>query len=146
MATEIELALFEQELLDVGSLEEASRWQLERDNSVPLGLLAVMHPFSHPDHLYKARLRWQDFFGPFSLKFIDMETNTETNPKAWPRCSGFRPGSLDACIPITSEGQALHPEWARSSATRFPNVEVPIQFALRQLQAILDNSYEGRGA
>lgn len=72
MATELEQTLFEEELQTVHDLPEASRWQLERDNTVPLGLFAVMHPISKPAELYKARIRWADYFGPFSLKFIRM--------------------------------------------------------------------------
>lgn len=145
MATELELSLFSEELDTVRELEEAARWQLERDESVPLGLFVVMHPSSDPKQLYKARLRWTNYFGPFSLKFVDAKTHVDTDPNAWPRCHGFRPGSLDTCIPITAEGHALHPEWCRSSATRFPVVELPMKFALLQLQSILDNSYQGRG-
>lgn len=145
MATELELALFEEEQQKVRSLEEAVRWQLERDDSVPLGLFASMHPFSDPKQIYKARLRWRNYFGPFSLKFINLNSGVDTDPMAWPRCAGFRPGSYDACISLTEEGHGLHPEWSGSEATRFPNVELPLQFALLQLQAIIDNSYSGRG-
>lgn len=145
MATELEQTLFEEELQTVHDLPEASRWQLERDNTVPLGLFAVMHPISKPAELYKARIRWADYFGPFSLKFIRMETGAETDPMAWPRCFGFRPGSLDACLPWTAEGHALHPDWKSSAANAFPRVELPLQHALLQLQRALDSSYEGRG-
>ena len=146
MASELELTLFDEELAAVRLLDEAVRWELERDTSVPLGLFAVMHPASNPDQHYKARVRWSDYFGPFSLKYINIVTGAENDPAAWPKCYGFRPGSLDACLPITAEGHGLHPEWAKSTATRFPNVELPMQFALLQLQAILDNSYQGRGS
>lgn len=145
MATELELALFKEELEGVRSLKEAPRWQLERDDSVPLGLFVVMHPASDLKQLYKARLRWSNYFGPFSLKFVNMTTAADNDPSSWPKCHGFRPGSLDACLQITAEGHGLHPEWTHSAATRFPNVELPMQFALLQLQVILDNSYQGRG-
>ena len=36
MATDFELALFEQQFEEVLALPEASRWSLERDTSVPL--------------------------------------------------------------------------------------------------------------
>src|SRR5438270_314991 len=111
MATELELALFAEELYDVRRLPEASRWQLERDDTVPLGLLAVMHPITQPTELYKARLRWSDYFGPVSLKFVNMGTGADSDPTAWPRCFGFRPTALDSCLPWTAEGHTLHPEW-----------------------------------
>ena len=65
MATEFELALFEEELQSAQNLPEAIRWQLERDKSVPLGLFASMHPISKPTEIYKARIRWTDYFNPF---------------------------------------------------------------------------------
>lgn len=146
MATELELALFEQELRDVQALPVASRWQLERDKSVPLGLFAVMHPISKPTELFKARIRWlSDYFGPPSVKFINMETGSDTDPKAWPRCYGFRPSSLDSCLPWTAEGHGLHHEWKASASHCFPKVELPMRFILLMIQHTLDNSYEGRG-
>ncbi len=145
MATELELALFAEELESVRVLPEASRWQLERDRSVPLGLLVVMHSIRNPKELYKARVRWSDYFGPFSLKFVNIATDADNDPTAWPRCFGFRPGSLDACVPWTAEGQRLHPEWVNSYAQSFPAVEAPMQHALLRLQITLDTTYEGRG-
>lgn len=145
MATELELALFVEELAEVRRLPEASRWQLERDDSVPLGLFAVMHPISKPSDLYRARLRWKDYFGPPSLKFINMTTGADNDPNSWPQCFGFRPSSLDACLPWTAEGQSHHAEWKNSPAQSFPNVEAPMQYALLRIQHSLDTTYQGRG-
>ena len=146
MATDFEQAVFEQQLQDVLRLPEARRWCIERDDSVPLGVFATMHSLRQPQELFKARLRWSDLFAAASLRFIDMTTGADNNPTAWPRCFGFRPGSLDACLPWTHEGQRLHPEWQRSAATAFPKTDVPVQFALLNIQSALDNSYEGRGS
>lgn len=145
MATELEQVLFDEELEAVRDLPEARRWQLERNQEVPLELFAVMHPIRNPTEFYKARIRWTDYFGPFSLKFINIVTGADNDPQAWPRCFGFRPTSLDACLPWTAEGHGLHPEWKNSVAQAFPKVEAPMQHALLQLQLSLDNSYEGRG-
>ncbi|HWT19227.1 MAG TPA: hypothetical protein VN280_09955 [Variovorax sp.] len=145
MATDFELALFEQQLEEVLELPEACRWDLGRDITVPLGVFAVMHPLSKPEELFKARLRWNDLMKAPSLKFIDMTTGADNNPAAWPRCFGFRPGSLDACLPWTAEGHALHGEWAHSAANAFPKVEAPLQYALLHVQSSLDNSFQGRG-
>jgi len=145
MATEFELALFVGQLEEVLALPDACRWGLERDTSVPLGVFAVMHPRIKPEDRFKARLRWNDLLKAPSLKFIDMSTGTDGNPAAWPRCFGFRPGSLDACLPWTEEGQRLHPEWTQSAANAYPKVEAPVQFALLHVQSALDNSYQGRG-
>lgn len=146
MATELELALFKQELDAMSDVPESKRWQLERDATVPLGLHVVMHPMSNPEELYKARVHWSDYFGPFSMKFIHMQTGADNDPTAWPKCFGFRPASLDACLPWTAEGHGLHPEWKNSIANRFPIVELPMQFALLQIQLSLDTTYEGRGS
>lgn len=145
MATELELALFAEELLEVRQLPEANRWELERDHQVPLGLFADMHPASKPADTYRARLRWTDYFGPFSLKFINIQTGADNDPQAWPRCFGFRPGSLDACLPWTAEGQALHPEWKTSTTQSFPSVDAPMQHALLRVQRSLDMTFQGRG-
>ncbi|HOX68980.1 hypothetical protein [Piscinibacter sp.] len=145
MATDFELALFAQQLEEVLELPEARRWSLERDESVPLQIFVVMHSVSDPKEFYKARLRWRDLMKPPSLKFIDMTSDADNNPAAWPKCFGFRPGSLDACLPWTEEGHGLHPEWANSAANAFPKVAAPVQFALLHLQSSLDNSYQGRG-
>lgn len=145
MATDFELELFEQQLEEVLALPEACRWSLERDTTVPLGVLAVMHPLTKPEDLFKARLRWNDLMKAPSLKFIDIATGGDNNPVAWPKCFGFRPGCLDACLPWTAEGQSTHGEWAQSAANAFPRVEAPVQFALLHVQSSLDNSYQGRG-
>ena len=142
MATDFELALFAQQLEEVQELPDAGRWSLERDDSVPLGIFMTTHPLCNSQELFKARLRWNDYFKPASLKFIDMPTGSDNNPRAWPRCFGFRPGTLDACLPWTQEGHQLHPEWPQSGA--FPKVEAPLQFALLNVQSSLDNSYQGR--
>ena len=145
MATDFERAHFAQQLEEVLELPEAGRWSLERDESVPLQLFVVMNPLSNPKELFKARLRWRDLMKAPSLKFIDMTSGADNNPAAWPKCFGFRPGSLDDCLPWTEEGHGLHAEWANSAANAFPKVEAPVQFALLHLQSSLDNSYQGRG-
>ena len=145
MATDFEQALFDEEFLEVRNLPEASRWKLERDASVPLGIFVVMHPKSKPTELYRARLRWNNYFAPPSLKFVDLESEADNNPSYWPHCFGFRPGSIDACLPWTAEGHGLHPEWAKSANQSFPKIEKPMQYALLNLQHTLDNSYSGRG-
>src|SRR5487761_2485431 len=138
MVTELEQALFEEELQAVQEMPDASRWNLERDPTVPLGIFITMHPLSNPAEIYKARIRWTEYFWAFSLKFINVQTGADNDPKAWPKCFGFRPSSLDACLPWTAEGQALHPEWKNSAKNAFPKVDAPMQFALLQVQLSLD--------
>jgi hypothetical protein len=146
MPTPLERALFEEEWSAVRQLPEAERWELERDSTVALGLFVIMHPKKAPAERFKARLRWTtDYFGPFSLKFVNLLTGADCDHKAWPQCFGFRPGSLDACLPWTSEGHALHPEWKTSGRQAFPVVQAPMQHALLRVQHALDSSYAGRG-
>jgi hypothetical protein len=145
MATDFELAVFERQMREVLELPEAARWILERDDAVPLGIFATMHPRSNPEELFKARLRWDHLFKAPSLSFIDPTSGSDRIKGAWPTCFGFRPDSLDTCLPWTAEGHRHHPEWQHSATTRFPNVDAPLQFALLNIQSSLDNSYAGRG-
>ncbi len=145
MATEFELAVFEQELLELQNLPEAARWNIERDTAAPLGLFATMHPRSKPDETYLARLRWDILFGPVSLKFQTLDTRSENDPRAWPKCRGFRPGNLDACVSWTKEGHALHPEWCNSTKASYSLPDKPVQFAVLMVQHELDAHYGGRG-
>ena len=144
MATSMELELFDEQLREVASLPEASRWVIERDTTVELGLTVVMHSSRKPDDHYKARIRWTNLFGPFSLKFIDMNTGSDCAPTAWPVCAGFSPPNLFACLTLTKEGHDHHPEWKNNPATRFPETDAPVQLALVSLQAHLDTTYQGR--
>jgi hypothetical protein len=146
MATAFDDALFEDDWESVRRLPEADRWILERDGSVPLGIFATLSPRVAPQESFTARLRWTEMGRPPSLKFVDPSTRSDTLPRAWPRFFGARPSNLDACLPWTQEGQTLHPEWERSASTRYPAVDVPIQFALLHLQTALDNTYAGREA
>lgn len=145
MATELEKALFLKEWGGIQDLPEAARWKLERDSNVPLGLFVTLSPVKYPKEVFRARLHWTDYFGPVSLKFVNLQTGATSDPQAWPRCKGFRPSSMDACLSWTAEGHALHPEWKNSFQHSFPKVELPMQFALLTLQHSLDGQYEGRG-
>ncbi len=145
MASDLELSLFEQELVEVRELPEASRWLLERDGSVSLGLLVTMYPSGSPEEFYLARIRWTNLFEPASLKFLRRDTGADNDPTAWPKCKGFRPSSLDACVSWTAEGHALHPDWRNSPKTAFKTRDKPVEFALLTLQYELDVSYDGRG-
>jgi hypothetical protein len=143
--SDLEMALFDQELAELGDVPESKRWHLERDPTVPLGLLITMHSIKKPDELYRARFRWTGLFDPASLKFLNLQTGAQDDVAAWPQCRGFRPTALDACVNWTAEGFALHPEWRNSPKTAFLAPEKPVRFALLKLQSVLDSSYEGRG-
>jgi hypothetical protein len=145
MATVLEQALFAEEFIQVKSMPEADRWTIEQDKDVPLGIFLTLHPVNHPKELFRARIRWSNYFEAPSLKFVNLGNGSIADPQAWPLCFGFRPGSMDACLPWTAEGQALHPEWRNSSNQSFPTVEAPMQYALLRVQSALDISYQKRG-
>lgn len=144
MASDFELMLFEQELSEVRGLPEASRWTLERDPAVPLGVLVEVHSVKEPSEVFLAQVRWDDYFKAPSLKFLNRQTRSATDVTAWPQCRGFRPASFDTCVSWTAEGHKLHPEWANSPRTAFPQVESPMQYILLTLQNELDAHYTGR--
>lgn len=145
MASEFELALFEQEFADILASPDAARWVLERDMAVPLGLYATLRSSKAPEEAYLARLRWTKLFEPPSLKFVTLDTRSAEIPLAWPQCNGFRPASLDACVSWTAEGHQLHPDWRDSTRTAFRPRDRPIHFAIELIQHELDCSYQGRG-
>ncbi len=145
MATELELALFAEEFNLVKGIPEADRWTVERDQDVPLGVFLDLHPINHPKELFRARIRWNNYFDAPSLKFVNLENGSVGDPLAWPHCFGFRPSSMDACLPWTAEGHTLHPEWRTSCSHSFPTVEAPMHYALLRVQDALDTTYQKRG-
>ena len=144
MASDFERMLFEDELASIQLLPEASRWKVERDDAVPLGIKVLLHSIKEPAELYLARFRWTDYFKAPSLKFLNLINGSETDPTAWPRVRGFRPTTFDACVSWTSEGHGLHPEWVNSPATAYSKKDAPMQFAVLTLQFEMDSFYEGR--
>ena len=144
MATDLDEVLFTQHLAEIFELPECTRWHLERDESVPLGVTVVLHSSKAPDDLYKALISWTDYFRPFSLKFLNMATGSDTDPTAWPVFFGSRPQAFVCCVPYTAEGHVLHLDWATLPQGRFEPPEMPLQFALLTLQRELDSTYEGR--
>lgn len=145
MASDFEIDLFMQELANVRGLPEAERWKIEQDLTVSLGVTIELSPAASPNDRYLARLRWTDYFGPPSLKFLNLSTGAENDPAAWPQCRSFRPSSLDACVSWTAEGHRLHPDWQSQGHTAYTAKEAPMQFVLLTLQHELDTTYTGRG-
>jgi hypothetical protein len=145
MAAEYDLAMFQRDFAEALELPAASRWILERDESVPLGAFCTMHPRRAPQEIYKVRLRWTDYGTPFSIKYLSLENGSECDPHAWPNMDGTRPSSFFLCAPFSKEGNDHHPEWDRSACVRYKTPDQPLIFALLQLQFLLDNKYVGRG-
>jgi hypothetical protein len=146
MATEFDRVLLAQHFEAALALPAAKRWSLERDARVPLGVFCTMHPRTAPGDRYKVQLRWTDYLKPPSVKFVNLETNSESDASAWPNVEGSRPTSFFVCAPWTKEGHEHHPEWAASVAGRYSAPEEPLVFMLLQLQHLMDNTFQGRGA
>lgn len=146
MATEFDRVLFEQHLEAALALPAAKRWSLERNVSVPLGIFCTMHPRTAPSERYKVRLGWTDYSRPPSVKFVNLENNSESDARAWPNIEGSRPTSFFLCAPWTKEGNDHHAEWAASEAGRYTTPEEPLVCTLVLLQHLLDNTYQGRGS
>ena len=145
MANELDLMLFEQHLEELRALPEAQRLILEQRDMRMLEVFVGLHPRTAAQEHFRARLRWRDYGKPFSLKFVNLETETDNDPHAWPIFEGSRPGSLLACLPFTEEGIGLHPEWVTSPINSYVTPEAPLQFAVLMLQHLIDNGYGGRG-
>lgn len=145
MASEFDLMLFDQHFQEVLALPAAKRWNLERDMSVPLGVFCTMQPRTAPTETYKARVLWTDYSRPPSIKFINDQNGSETDPHAWPNMDVSRPAHFFICAPWTKEGHDHHAEWAGSTAGRYETPEQPIKFALQMLQHHMDNAYVRRG-
>lgn len=140
----LDVQCFAADLEEVKNTDEATRWEIKH-----LGRLEVqvaVRPQSDAKEQYLARLLWDRYpKHPPSLKFLEPATGSATNPRAWPKCLGFRPGSLDACVSWTREGHALHPDWCNAPTTRWDSGGNALFRALNCLQDTLDyGQYEGR--
>jgi len=138
----LDTTCFEEDLAAVHETEEAARWKITK--TADLEVTAAMSPKKALGESYHARLRWHRYPGLPSLKFLDPATGVQDNPRAWPQCGGFRPTTLDTCVMWTTEGHALHPEWANAPQTRFDPSGNALFRALNLLQHTLDYDYSGR--
>lgn len=85
---------------------------------------------------------------PPSIKCVNPSSKEPNDPRAWPRCEGFRPTS-DLCLNISREGlKQLHPAWDRDPRYRWPTTGNPIWYVLSSLQDRLNDrgKYHGRNA
>lgn len=142
MAHDLSALCIKADLAEVVASPESERWTLRQGE--PLEILATMSPRSNPKEKFHARLLWGDYPGTApSLKF-QTESASIADPRAWPQCPGFRPTSFDACVNWTAEGQALHPEWSLSAATRWKSDGNALFRVLCILQDTLDLNFGGR--
>lgn len=131
------------DLAEATSTEDASRWELRTGEAGEVR--ALMFPSSAEAERFDARLLWSDYPGDLpSLKFRNLQTDSLTDPRAWPVVRGFRPATLDSCVNWTKEGMALHAEWRTDPRYRWDPSGNPLLRVLRTLQYELDYHYGGR--
>jgi hypothetical protein len=96
---------------------------------------------------YVIRLACEDYPDqPPSIKCVNKDTKDPGDPKAWPRCDGFRPTS-DLCLSVSREGlKQLHPDWDKDPRYRWESTGNPIWYVLSSLQDRLNDhgKYHGR--
>jgi hypothetical protein len=106
----------------------------------------TLSPRSAPTETYYVMIAWDSYpFAPPSIKFGAGIRGSLVVNRAWPVIPGYRTGSFDICKPMTKEGYALHPEWARGS-TAWVSDGNPFLWIVEELQFHLDNEYQGRAA
>lgn len=106
---------------------------------------AQVRPASDPHETYYARIGWSVYPGaPPSIKFATSLDGAITDPMAWPVAPGYRPTCLDVCKPISAEGFALHPDWARTTQS-WRGQGNPFLAVVREIQRDLNGpAYQGR--
>jgi hypothetical protein len=117
--------------------------RLEVDNKCECLYWLVLVP-AHKEESYVARVLWSCYPGePPSVKFATGVGGSLEDPGAWPRVPGFRPETLDICMPFTSEGFALHPEWSGTGDV-WRGDGNPFLYVVATLQRLLNTRCEGR--
>jgi hypothetical protein len=121
----------------------AARWKLERGTGMKV--FVTMASELAPSQFFQARLAWSAYPEQLpSLKFRDPATGRLDLPTAWPKCRGFRPQTLDACVSWCAEGHQLHPEWCNDPRWRCDPSGNPLLRTLTTLQFEMDTFFEGR--
>jgi hypothetical protein len=143
MADEFSELSFKEDLAEVLSLPESSRWKIESVG--PLEVYVTLSSEKAPDNLFQARLLWNAYpTEPPSLKFRDPASGRLDLPTAWPEIRGFRPASLDACVNWCSEGFTLHPEWKNDPNVKWNPQGNALLRTLRRMQREFDEFFVKR--
>jgi len=143
MADEFSKAAFEQDLKEVLSAPDASRWDIER--GADLEVFVTTHPQSASTEMFQARFAWVFYpIEPPSFKFRDPATGRLDVLSAWPQIHGYRPGVYDACVNWSAEGFVAHPEWRNDANIRWIPTGNMLLKVIRLLQRDLDEKFGGR--
>jgi hypothetical protein len=143
MADEFSELTFTEDLAEVLSLPEASRWKIEHVGSLEVHV--ALSSVKVPADVFNVRLYWNSYpMEPPSLKFRDPATGRIDLPTAWPEVRGFRPANLDACVNWCSEGFVTHPEWKNDPNTKWNPQGNALLRVLRLLQREMDEFFVKR--
>lgn len=143
MADEFSELSFKEDLAEVLSLPESSRWKIEAVGS--LEVYVTLSSAKAPDSFFQARLLWNVYpTDPPSLKFRDPATGRLDLPTAWPEIRGFRPTNLDACVNWCGEGFVAHPEWKNDANAKWNPQGNALLRVLRIMQREFDECFVKR--
>jgi hypothetical protein len=118
MADDVSKAIFEQDLAEVLSAPDRSRWEIE--HGADLEVFVTACPSKAPNEKFQARFAWTVYpTEPPSFKFRDPATKRLDLITAWPEVHGYRPGVFDACVNWSAEGFVAHPEWKNDPNIRW---------------------------
>ena len=142
---ESELSLAADAVAAAAFLSERGGTLHEPHDAEPGSWWAQLRPASTPGETYYVRLVWTVYpGGPPSIKFALSRGGPITDPTAWPVAPGYRPTCLDVCKPISAEGFALHPDWARTTQA-WRGEGNPVLAVVREIQRDLNSAgYQGR--
>ncbi len=103
----------------------------------------VLRPVTDLNQEYTARLTWvrHPHDAP-SVTFTLGVGGSVGVTGAWPLIPGYRAPN-DICMPFTSEGFSIHPEWRTGPDAWIPTGNPYLRIAT-QLQNDLDHRYQGR--
>jgi hypothetical protein len=117
---------------------------LLREEADPSAYWVQLHPASAPSEAFYVRLGWIQYpdAAP-SIRFHSSIRGRFDLKSAWPVIPGYRIDAWDICKPLSSEGYAVHPEWAQGPHA-WNSAGNPFLFVVETLQNDLDHRYGGR--
>jgi hypothetical protein len=117
--------------------------RLHREEEDPSIYWLDLRPKSAPAERYYPRIAWRVYpHAAPSVQFAESIRGPLGTTRAWPQIPGYG-APQHICKPFTSEGYALHPEWA-TGPDAWPTDGNPFLWVAETLQYDLDNAYLGR--
>jgi hypothetical protein len=133
---------FVQDLEEVSAVAAERGWKVRSPGD---GVAEVRMTSAIDKEAYWLRLVGDAYPHPCSILPFDPATGSTAVRAAWPACTGFRP-TTDLCLNLSSEGFALHPQWASDPTTAFDTSGNPLLRVLEEVQLLLNTpgKYQGR--